>query len=401
MRANLFTKVLLILCLIPFRGVAAATVWTSPITNSVTWTKADSPHTWSGNMTVSAGGVINIEAGAVVQMPPGNNLTLGAGSQILALGSSDDPIRFGGVSDTAKGGTVYINSSLTSQFRHCQFANLSQINITAQSPQGNHLFEYCVFRKFIAHVVQLSDAPARILHCIFRDNASDQYAVYMAITSFSDETCPTIWYNTIDRNGLLATAPNYGTASFNNHDFFRYNRVAGGTGIFFAGDRYPSFTGFLLRDCDLGNASPSLNLSASPGWDGGLAGSILGCNLSTLTRSSFGVGGVTNLTNNYWGTTNIETIASALFGGAISTNVAIPISTTNVFPQADVDGSDNGNRTLQADADLVKKAVVGLVTLSPAQQAIADVDRNGTVDARDALLIESYINNLIWKLPVP
>lgn len=113
------------------------------------------------------------------------------------------------------------------------------------------------------------------------------------------------------------------------------------------------------------------------------------------------VGGVTNLANNYWGTTNMATITAVVFGGALSTNVVLPISTTNMFPQADLDGSDEGNLTRQADADLVKKAVVGLISLTPEQQAAADVDRNGVVDTRDALLIESYINGLMWKLPVP
>ncbi len=402
MYRNRLILVLLILSIVQSAGVATATVWTSPITNSVTWTKADSPHTWVGDMTVSSGAVVNIEAGAVVQMPSGGNLTFNGGSQILALGSSEDPIRFGGVSQLTPGGTVRLDTSLTCEFRFCHFANLTRFQIASVSPQGNHLFEYCIFRKFSAHVIQLSAAPARILHCIFRNNAPDQYAVYMAVTAFSDETCPTIWYNAIDRNGLLVNFPSWSTTALNDHDFFRYNRVAGGTGINLSGDRYHNVTGLRVLDCDLGAASPSLYASSSgAGLEGSIAGSIEHCALSTLSRSFFNVGGLTNLANNYWGTTNIDTIAAALFGGALSTNVAIPISATNVFPQADVDGSDNGNRTLQADADLVKKAVVGLVTLNPGEEAVADVDRNGVVDTRDALLIESYINNLIWKLPVP
>jgi hypothetical protein len=76
-----------------------------------------------------------------------------------------------------------------------------------------------------------------------------------------------------------------------------------------------------------------------------------------------------------------------------------PPQTPNPFPQADVDNSDGGNKTSQEDAELVKKHLVGLVTLTPEQLRIADVDGNGVVDVRDALMIESYVNGLIWKLP--
>ena len=393
---------LLLLSVGSVAAVQAGTTWTSPITNAVAWTKAGSPHTWSGTLTVGAGGLVTIEAGAVVQYSSGQDLVVVAGGQILAVGTADDPISIGGVSESARGGELYVQSENASEFRFCHFANLSHIHVMATSPQGNPLFEHSIFRKFSAHIFQLNDAPARILHCIFRDNPAEVYGVYMACSSFSDETCPTIWYNAFEQYGLLVTAPNYGTVAMKDYDFFRYNRVGGGIGILFAGDRYPGFSRFRLLDCDLGNASPSLSLQSTPGWDGGMnAMSIERCNLSTLVRSTMNVSAITNLANNYWGTTNMSMIAAALFGGEFSTNVTLPISTTNVFPQADVDGSDNGDRTRQADADLVKKYIVGMTNLNAQQFSIADVDHNGKVDARDALIIESYVNGLIWKLPVP
>ncbi len=381
---------------------AADTIWTSPITNAVTWTAAGSPHTWGfGDLWINAGGDVTIEPGAVVQMPSGGVVRVEAGARLRALGSTDTPIRFGGVSDAAPGGYVFFSSALESQFRFCHFTNLKGIRVLPQSPQGNHLFEHCVFRKFTDHAIYLENAPARILHCMFLDGASDKYGVRMYCSVFTDETCPTIWYNAFERNGLVVVAANHTTLAMNNWDFFRFNRVGGGTGIALGGGRTPGFQKFLLLDCDLGDASPSLHVYADNGWAGGVDGRIERCRLLSLTQYSQNVGGLTNLANNYWGTTNMDAIAAALFGGTVSTNAALPISTTNLFPQADVDGSDNGNLTRQADADLVKQAVVGLISLTPEQQAIADVDRNGVVDTRDALLIESYINGLMWKLPVP
>lgn len=390
-----------VLCVLGVSAAVADTVWTSPITGAVTWTKAAGPHTWSGDLSLVSGAAVTIEPGAVVRMPSGGNLHLYGGSCVLALGSSDAPIPFGGASETAAGGTVYLESPLTSEFRFCHFANLSRFWISSQSPQGNHLFEHCVFRKFTSDPVQLINAPARILHCIFRDNAADKYCVAMTCNSFSSETCPTIWYNVFDRNGLTIWTP--GDLAMNDYDFFRFNRVCGGTGLSLAMDKYGVYRRLRILDCDLGGTSSGIHFSGyGSGWDGTVdAMSIERCNLSGLSRQSCGFVSVTNLANNYWGTTNMSEIATALFGGAVTNAAALPISTTNVFPQADVDGSDGGNRTLQADADMVKKAVVGLLSLTPSQAAVADVDRNGTVDTRDALLIESYINGLMWKLPVP
>lgn len=381
---------------------AAATVWTSPITGAVTWTKADGPHTWSGDLNVNSGGLVAIEPGAVVQMPSAGHWRINGGGQVLALGSAEDPIRIGGASESAPGDTLWLDSPLTSEFRFCHFANLSRIRISQQSPQANPLFEHCIFRKFTGHCIELINAPARILHGIFRDNPVGMYGVSMTCSVFSDETCPTIWYNAFDRNGLALWTP--ADIWLGDYDFFRYNRVAGGVGIAFRADKYGHYHRFRLLDCDLGNTATSLVFSGyGSGWDGSMdAMSIERCHLSILTQAAFNFSNVTNLSNNYWGTTDPAAIDAALFGGGvISTNAVVPISPTNVFPQADVDNSDGGNRTRQADADRVKQAVVGLVALDPGEAAIADVDRNGAVDARDALLIESYLNGLIWKLPVP
>lgn len=401
MPAKRLLTLALSLGLLPAAAVRADTVWTSPITSEVTWAKADSPHTWGGDLNVNSGGVINVEAGAVVKMPSAGHLRINGWGQILAIGSSEDPIRIGGVSELAPGGTIWLDSSLPSEFRFCHFAYLERARISSQSPQGNHLFEHSIFRKFSTNPIELVDAPARILHCLFRDYPTDRAGVSMTCNVFTDDTCPTIWYNTFDRNGLGAWTP--ASINMGDYDFFRFNRVLGGIGIHFSADKWGRYQRFRVLDCDLGSASPSLRFSGyGSGYDGVMDGlSIERCTLSTLTNISFGIVNTTNIANNYWGTTNMETIATALFGGGLSTNAALPISTTNMFPQADVDDSDGGNVTRQADADLVKQAVVGLISLTPEQEAVADVDRNGVVDTRDALLIESYINGLMWKLPVP
>lgn len=377
----------------------AGTVWTSPITNAVVWSKAGSPHTWSGSLVINSGGIVTVEPGAAIQVPTSQHINFEAGSQILALGTQDDPIRIGGVSDTTVGGVIYLNSSQTSQFRYCHFSNLSQIQISSQAPQGNHLFEHCVFRKFTAHVILLNNAPARILHCIFQNNATTEYGVWMNVgnAGLTDENVPTIWYNAFDRNGLMAFSENSSGPDFRDREFFRFNRVCGGTGVSVQDGSYASATRVRIVDNDLSKCVVSFQLFSNPHT----GHSVERCDVSAFTYQNGDLASLTNFANNYWGTNDLAAITSRLFAGTVSTNAAIPLHPQSWFPQADVDGSDGGNATKLQDADLVKQYLVGMTNLTSGQLTVADVDHSGTVDARDALIIESFVNGLIWKLPVP
>jgi hypothetical protein len=389
----------LLLSVGPVTVVQAGTLWTSPITSNVVWTKAGSPHTWGGvGFQVGAGGVVTIEPGAVVKYPSGQDLAVSADGRILAVGTADEPITIGGVSETALGGALNLYSSSASEFRFCHFANMWRIYVPANSPQGNPLFEHCVFRKFSGSTIYLEDAPARVLHCIFYDNAPNVQAVdiYCSGSGMTDEKAPTVWYNSFDRNGMQIFDPTSGGIDLRNHEFFRFNRVASGKGVQVSGQ-----SGILrnlrLVDCDFGSCNPSININSATYTDM----TISRCSISNMTGSSLSFSGATNLQNNYWGTTNVFVAQTNALNGMFSTNTLVPLAATNLFPQADVDGSDEGNLTRPADADLVKKYIVGMTNLTAGQLSIADVDHNGKVDARDALIIESYVNGLIWKLPVP
>jgi hypothetical protein len=377
----------------------AGTVWTSPITNAVLWTKAGSPHTWGGSLVINSGGIITVEPGAAIQVPAAQHISSEAGAQILALGTPDDPIRIGGVSDTTVGGILYLNSSLTSQFRYCHFSNLTQIQISSQAPQANHLFEHCVFRKFTAHVILLNNAPVRILHCIFQNNATTEYGVRMNVGGggLTDENVPTIWYNAFDRNGLIAYSESSSNPDFRDREFFRFNLVRGGTGVCVQDGPNSSISRVRIVDNDLSKCAVSFQLLSNPHT----AHSVERCDVSAFTYQNGDVSTLTNLANNYWGTNDLAAITSRLFAGAASTNTAVPLHPQSWFPHADVDGSDGGNATTLQDADLVKQHLVGMTNLTSGQLTVADVDHNGTVDARDALIIESFVNGLIWKLPVP
>jgi hypothetical protein len=126
---------------------------------------------------------------------------------------------------------------------------------------------------------------------------------------------------------------------------------------------------------------------------------ITNCTINAFENHAYPA--AATLRNCWWGTTDMSVISNRLSVWRLSTNTVIPLATSNFFPQADVDLSDNNNATAQADADLVKQSLVGLTNLTPAQITRADVDRDGTVTLRDALMIESYVNGLIWKLPDP
>ena len=67
--------------------------------------------------------------------------------------------------------------------------------------------------------------------------------------------------------------------------------------------------------------------------------------------------------------------------------------------QAEQLGDVNGDGYIDAaDALLCLRASVGLITLTPEQEAAADVNHDGLIDAGDAILILRYDARLIPSL---
>jgi hypothetical protein len=80
---------------------------------------------------------------------------------------------------------------------------------------------------------------------------------------------------------------------------------------------------------------------------------------------------------------------------------AIPGSKSAGKIEVIVYGDVNGDgEVTAADATMVLRAVVGLITLDPVQTLAADVSGDGTVTAGDATLILRYIVGLITEFPV-
>lgn len=390
----------------------ADTVWTSPITNTVTWTRAASPHTWSGRLFVEGQGEVVIEPGASVTMPTDPDISpdnynwswmVRNGGRVSAVGTALEPIRIGGLSDNERRLRLHLASAASSEFRHVRFTGMARIECADSSPHPSPLFEHCVFRRFAEAPLKLLGCPARVLHCIFQDN--DGYAIELPWPhrTMTDQNAPTLWYNAFDQRALHILQGG-GLWNFQNHDFFRHNRVASGIGIRIQVAAYqdsPRVQNLVLRDLDLGGCSPSLTVYAA-GGDGLENFSLIDSHLATLVEEhAQAVTREVVLTGNYWGTTVASNITAAAFAGSLSPSAVTPFATAALFPQADVDDSHQGNATTAADADLVKRHLVGALTLSPAQRTTADVDRDGILTARDALLLDSFVNGMLWQLPTP
>jgi hypothetical protein len=126
---------------------------------------------------------------------------------------------------------------------------------------------------------------------------------------------------------------------------------------------------------------------------------VIDCDLSVISGSGPAISGIVSFANNWWGTTDTAAIENKITWPTSEPKKIGPIKTTSNFKQADVDNSDGGGKTTQTDADLIKKYLVGMEALSPEQLTIADVDGSGTVDLRDVVIIESFLNGFLWKLP--
>jgi hypothetical protein len=397
---------LLSFALIILSGQArAGTVWPSTITSNVTFTKAGSPHTWSGSLQVQSAATVTVEPGAIVQWGPGQELAVNG--RILALGDPADPIQFGGVSDAAQGSRLYLYSSQTSEFRHVNFAHFLYLELIASSPQGNHLIEHCTFRRMTQQAVYLNQssgfgAAARIRHCIFEPTRG-YFGIFHYIRNLTPDSTPLIEYNAFTRDGLYIQGDASSTYDAYGYSYFRHNKVGGGIGVqitpCLGGDCGGTLRNIVIEGNDLAACTSSVHVASSGG-----ALLFLVVHSNDVSKLSYGytVGiNVSSLHNNYWGTTSTTAIHQLAFDGSFLTNDVVPFATNTWFNQADVDGSDADQATRIEDADLVKRSLLGETNLAPAQVARADVDRDGTVTLRDALLLESYVRGLVPKLPDP
>lgn len=406
--------------------VLAGTSHSGYIINDETWSKSMSPHVIAASLTVTSNAIVTIEAGsqvviqsyhmwimenAAVVIGPGvivdysgnRNIIIQRDGQILAQGTADDPIQLRGNSSGM--GAIDITSLRVSEFHYAHFRNMNTIAVrkTDTVEQGNPLFDHCLFKGFANIPLYLEYTSARVFNSIFFDNSSWAVKWY---SQSSDERTPTLWYNVFDQNGLYVS-PN-ASQSLAYRDFFRFNRVCGGAGVQLDGRNY-KLSNVDIRDCDLLGCSNSVSILTGNSLNTARLENlrIVNCSLSALTNVGIGsIVGTITLTNNWWGTTNEEKIANQLFNAfydqpKIDVSNALPCAVSNLFPQADVDWSDNNNATGPEDVELVKQHVAGMTNLTSAQQARADVDRDNDVDVRDALMIGSYVNGLIWKLPDP
>jgi hypothetical protein len=352
------------------------------------WTRAQSPYVISNSYVVPAGVVLIIEAGCDVWFQ-GVNITVYG--KILANGTPESPIRFGSPSRPSPAGSITLQSSDgPSEFRHAHFVAMGLIQVVAETPYSSHLFDHCLFRQAgDPQVLVTQNNPVRVLNCVFQRTDGGKALQMRIHGDLTDETASQIWFNAF--SGGSVEIISYVVGVDVSKLSFRFNKVVKGRIMLSAAYGGYNLNNVRISDCDLLGSSPSI---VAPGVN---ALTVTNCDLYDISGSQ---PSSLSLAGNWWGTNNVAAIHPRVFGGALpSAEPLLPLAPSSRFPQADVDGSDGGNSTTQADADLVKRYLVGLASLTPDQRTTADVDRSGTVDVRDALMIESFVNGLIWKLP--
>ena len=85
-----------------FATVYGDTNYGGTISSDATWTKADSPYTLAGNVTVDSGATLTIEPGVTIQIP--SDFTLQVNGILVARGTSSEKISFTG-GDVSLGGS--------------------------------------------------------------------------------------------------------------------------------------------------------------------------------------------------------------------------------------------------------------------------------------------------------
>ena len=135
-------------CLCVMNIAQAATLVSGSITANTTWTLALSPYQVTAEVSIDNGATLSIEAGVVVYLDAGKNLSVTNGT-LNARGTAGLPITFTSTLDTTGGTPVagswgqirFLNGSndSTTIIEHAQIRYGQGINIQAASPTFNYL----------------------------------------------------------------------------------------------------------------------------------------------------------------------------------------------------------------------------------------------------------------------
>lgn len=395
MKTRICITLFVLVLTLPISCVLAETTHTGTISSDETWILADSPHRIPNGLTVKA--KVTIEAGASVMVEDSSAFTVTGSGSIWAIGTPDQPIRFT-FSPTWE--YVTVNAVLPSEFRYCHFCGKREISVEAPSSleRPSHLFQHCLFRNDLG--IGISRSPVRVLNSVIV--ASDSFSIYINLTSSNAAEMPTIRNNAMSGGGIGLSIYS-GSVDCGGEPFIQDNRISNSTlpAIAISLDENSGISGLTISDCSL-NCPIGVSVGY-PYWNGACVDlTVQRCDLASASYDLQGYSlfsGTFTFTNNYWGVTNSASIAANVFGGALSASAYTPFATNSFFRQADVDGSAFGNATGQEDANLVKQHLIGLRQLSPEQLKMADVDNDGDVDVRDALMIESFVKGTLWRLP--
>lgn len=390
-------KTLFVLALVVPVGCALSdTVHTGTLSADETWTLAGSPHRIPNGLTVQA--KVTIEAGASVMVEDASAFIVTGSGSIWAVGDPDQPIRF---TFSTTWEPVTVDAVVPSEFRYCHFLGSRPILLKAPASieRPSHLFQHCLFRNDVGMAIMRS--PVRVLNSVVVAR-SNSCALAIDLTSSNADEMPTIRHNAIRGNGIFLMLAS-GSADCGGEPFIQDNRISESSApaIMISLGENSTISGLAISDCSL-NSSSGIDVGY-PYWGGAYVNlTVQRCDLTSVSCSLQGyssLSGTFAFANNYWGVTNSASIAANVFGGALPSSAYAPCATNSFFRQADVDGSAFGNATGQEDADLVKQYLVGLRQLTSEQLITADVDNDGDVDVRDALMIESFVKGTLWRLP--
>lgn len=135
-----------LLCILAVLGMAAPALTqtdvTEDITTSITWNLAGSPYIVQGDIHVTSGSLLTIDAGVIVKFDSGAKLRTHTGCSIVAVGTVGNRILF-----TSNSGTpapydwyaVHVDQSPASSFSYCVFEyGQFNLNISQSDPTVSH-----------------------------------------------------------------------------------------------------------------------------------------------------------------------------------------------------------------------------------------------------------------------
>ena len=369
--------------------LAADTPVSGTINEDTTWTESGSPYIAGNHVVVADGVTLTIEPGCIIKFSPGINLSISG--RVIADGTPEKPIIFMRYEASNWGNIRLQSADPGCLFDSCRiFGGQRGIQIYSSSPGTPATISNCLFYDIYNECIDISNSAPIITGCTIiahRYNAIKVYSSDASLKLPSFSNCSILKRGAMEMSGIEITMSSQDNfqALVENCRISNFQKAIS--------IKMANSDNNMIRiiACDLKNNNHSVSYyNTGSSFDSELRNCRIGYIFFDDSSDVSVPLSPIEARENFW------TLEEAGRSNKTDQISFIDDRATDHFPGADLNDDDV---TDSDDAAVIMDYLVGNQTLP--DEDLADADGDGDVDIRDASLVRSYGQGLLWKLPKP